>query len=98
MKQLTIAIPKPQFYAALETRTLIKNGDWIRDKVLNKKGKTKPFTHLKVKLTSWSSPHFFIAEIKQIERLEDVQTVTLKYEPCFKFTLGVINHFEIPTK
>ena len=98
MKLLTIAISKPQFYAALERKSLIKNGNWIRDKVLNKKGKTKPFTHLKVKLTSWNSPHFFIAEIKQIDRLEDVQAANLKYEPCFKFTLGVINHFEIPTK
>ena len=100
MKILTIAATKLAFYYSLNNgKDVIKSGTWIASKVLDKKGNIKPFTHLKVKLVSWSSPHYFIAEIKEIERLQDVDLRASRgAEPSFLFKLGVINHSEIPAK
>lgn len=99
MKLLIIAVPKYNFYNALHHKgDIIKSGKWIGGKVLDKKGKTKPFTHLKVKLVSWSSPFYFIAEIKEVERLQDVILDNKESEPSFLFKLGIINHSEIPVK
>lgn len=98
MKMLTIASPKYAFYNALHHEgDIIKSGKWIGGKVLGKKGNTKPFTHIKVKLVSWSSQHYFIAEIKEVERLRDV-ILDKEPEPSFLFKLGIVNHSEIPVK